>query len=64
MRFWHCFATPQVKVNCSGRSVSSGDSAQTHGSTISSRPSEPAVSNDLPSTSLLTQMSTLGLPKH
>lgn len=64
MSFWHRCATSQVKASCSGRSVSSGASAQPHGSAISSPPSEPALSSDLPSASLLTESSTLGPPEH
>lgn len=64
MSFWHCYATSQVTANRSGRSTSSGASVQPHGSIISSPPSKPALSNDLCSTSLLTQTSTLELPEH
>lgn len=64
MSFGHCYATSQVKANCSGRSTSSGASAQPCGSAIFSAPSKSALSSYLPSASLLTQTSTLGFPEH
>lgn len=52
MSFCHCHAISQVKANCPGRGMSSRASAQPQGSATSSPHSSPALSNDLPITSL------------